>query len=175
MSEPYIGEIRMFGGNYAPANWAMCDGQLIAIQDNESLYSLLGTYYGGDGTTNFGLPDLRGRAPLHMGHGIGLTSRSIGTKGGTELEVITTEKMPTHDHQFNATSQAANSTALNGKVLAKTADGDNFYAPAASGQQVNLIEGAVQSAGAGQPHWNLMPYLCVSFIISLDGTYPPRN
>jgi microcystin-dependent protein len=175
MSEPYIGEIRMFGGNWAPRNWAMCDGQLVNIQDNESLYTLLGTYYGGDGTTTFALPDMQGRLPVHMGHGVALTSRPIGTRTGTELEVITVEKMPSHDHQFSATSQAGDSKTLNGKVLGKTPDADNFFAPAASGKQVNLIEDSIQSAGGNQPHWNLMPYTCVSFIISLDGLYPPRN
>ncbi len=175
MAEPYIGEIRMFGGNWAPRNWAMCDGQLVAIQDNESLYSLLGTYYGGDGTTNFALPDMRGRLPMHMGYGIGLTPRPIGQRSGTELETITVESMPSHDHQFCATSQEADSTAPDGKVLAKTGDGDNFYAAATGGQQVDLIDGSVQSAGGNQPHWNLMPYTCVSFIISLEGNYPPRT
>jgi microcystin-dependent protein len=175
MSEPYIGEIRMFGGNWAPRNWAMCDGQLVNIQDNESLYTLLGTYYGGDGTTTFALPDMRCRLPIHMGHGIGLTSRLIGTRTGTELEVVTVEKMPTHDHQFCGTSQAADSRPLSGKVLGKVPDTDKFYAPAATDKQVNLIEGIIQSVGGNQPHWNLMPYTCVSFIISLDGHYPPRN
>ncbi len=175
MAEPYIGEIRMFGGNWAPRNWAMCDGQLVNIQDNESLYSLLGTDYGGDGTTNFALPDMRGRLPVHMGHGVGLTNRPIGTRTGTELEFITVEKMPSHDHQFCATSQASDSHSLNGKVLGKTPDTDKFYAPAATDKQINLIEGTVQPAGGNQPHWNLMPYTCVSFIISLDGIYPPRN
>jgi microcystin-dependent protein len=175
MSEPYIGEIRMFGGNWAPVNWAMCDGQLANIQDNESLYSLLGTYYGGDGSTTFALPDMRGRLPVHVGQGVGLTYRPIGARAGTELETITVETMPAHDHQFAAASQAADSADVNGKVLAAAQEGDNFYAPAASGQQVNLVEGAVRSAGGNQPHWNLMPYTCVSFIISLDGNYPPRS
>lgn len=175
MSEPYIGEIRMFGGNWAPRNWAMCDGQLVQIQDNESLYTLLGTYYGGDGQSTFALPDMRGRLPVHFGHGVGLTSRPIGQRTGAELEYITVEKMPSHDHQFCASSQAADSTAISGKVLAMTGEGDNFYAPAAPDKQVNLIEGSVMSAGGNQPHWNLMPYTCVSFIISLEGFYPPRS
>lgn len=175
MSEPYIGEIRMFGGNWAPRNWAMCDGQLVNITSNESLYTLLGTFYGGDGQTTFALPDMRGRIPVHMGHGIGLTNRPIGQRTGTELETITVEKMPSHDHQFCGSSQAAGSAEVNGNALALTAESDNFYAPAATDKQVGLAEGTVMSTGGSQPHWNLMPYTCVTFIISLDGNYPPRS
>ncbi len=151
----------------------MCDGQLVNVTDNESLYSLLGTYYGGDGTTTFALPDMRGRLPVHMGHGVGLTSRMIGTRTGTELETITVANMPNHDHQFTATSNAGDSTSINGKVPAKAPG--QAYALAGTSGQVSLIESTVQSAGGNQPHWNLMPYTCVSFIISLKGYYPPRN
>jgi len=175
MAEPYIGEIRMFGGTWAPRNWAMCDGQLVSVRDNEPLYSLLGTYYGGDGVNTFALPDMRGRIPVHMGQGTGLTHRMIGQRLGTELETITVADMPSHDHQFQASSQAANSPEINGRVLAKLDSADKFYSPAAPDKQFNIIEGTILSTGGDQPHWNLMPYTCISFIISLVGAYPPRT
>ena len=104
MSEPYVGEIRMFAGNFAPRGWAFCDGQLLAVSQNDALFSLFGTIYGGDGRTTFGLPDLRGRIPLHQGHGPGLSERRLGSKGGGENETLTINQMPSHTHIFSATT-----------------------------------------------------------------------
>lgn len=178
MSEPFVGEIRMFAGNFAPRGWAYCDGQLLAVSQNDALFSLLGTTYGGDGRTTFGLPDMRGRVPIHIGQGPGLCMRRLGAKGGSEKEKLSKNQIPSHNHALMASAQTAVGVRLTGMVLAKTpADtGDLFYAPPADPSlQVNLLSGVVGRSGGSQSHTNLMPSLCVNFIIALFGIYPSRN
>lgn len=171
----------MFAGNFAPRGWAFCDGQLLAVSQNDALFSLLGTIYGGDGKTTFGLPDLRGRIPLHQGTGPGLSARRLGSKAGSENETLTTNQMPSHNHNLYANNQPATDLALNGKVLAKTiAEGgvdDNFYAPPSTDptKQVVMNSGVIPNSGGSRSHTNLMPTLCIHFIIALVGIYPSRQ
>ncbi len=172
MSEPFVGEIRMFAGNFAPRGWAYCDGQLLAVSQNDALFSLLGTIYGGDGRTTYGLPDLRGRIPLHQGQGPGLSSRKLGSKGGGEKVTLTTNQLASHTHDFNANTAAQTGSAPQGKVLADPAPGRLFRDVA---QNVNLASTSIANTGGGQPHTNLMPTLCVHFIVALFGIYPSRN
>jgi microcystin-dependent protein len=174
MADPFLGEIRMFAGNFAPKGWALCDGQLLPIKENDALFSLLGTTYGGDGRVTFGLPDLRGRLTNHVGRGPGLTNRDMGQRTGSERVTLTANQVPTHDHPFMASSQEATDTGLNGKVLAKTPSSDLFYTPTET-KAISLMPDSVQSVGDNQPHNNIMPYLCINFIIALVGTYPSRT
>ena len=172
MSEPFVGEIRMFAGNFAPRGWAFCDGQLLAVSQNDALFSLLGTIYGGDGRTTFGLPDLRGRIPLHAGTGPGLSPRRLGSKAGDENETLTTNQLASHSHDWNANKLDATGGTPQGKVLAK-AVGFRFWEPAAP--NTSLASSTIAETGGGQPHTNLMPTLCVNFIIALFGIYPSRQ
>lgn len=174
MSECFVGEIRMFGGNYAPRQWAMCDGQYMPIDQNDALFSLLGTIYGGDGRTTFQLPDLRGRIPIHMGHGPGLSNRNIGQRFGTESETLTTNNLPNHMHGLAAAS--ANGTLNNpaGGILAASIGSVSIYNSGPSAP-VSMNAAAVGSTGGSQSHSNLMPTLCVNFIIALYGIYPSRS
>lgn len=172
MSEPFVGEIRMFAGNFAPRGWAFCDGQLLAVSQNDALFSLLGTIYGGDGRTTFGLPDLRGRIPLHAGTGPGLSPRRLGSKGGSERETLTVNQLASHSHDFNANRAAADEVSLQGRVTAMGV-GVNLYANA--NQDVSMASNMIANTGGSQPHTNLMPTLCVNFIIALFGIYPSRH
>lgn len=177
MAEAFIGEIRMFAGAWAPKDWMFCEGQLLPITQNETLYALLGTYYGGDGYTTFALPDLRGRAPVHQGAGVGLTPRAIGQKLGVEWSYITSQNMPAHSHSFMASTDPAGELSVAGNVLGRAPAGDNFYAEPSTDQtlQVPLVDGVIGDTGGGQPHTNMMPYLAVHFIISLKGDFPQRS
>ena len=172
MSDPFVGEIRMFAGNFAPQGWALCDGQLLAISQNDVLFSLVGTTYGGDGQNTFGLPDLRGRIPLHMGQGPGLSSRTIGQNGGSETVTLTPAQLPAHGHVLNADSGAANSTDPLGRLPAASTGSSTYGNLAPS---VAMRADAVASAGGNQAHDNMMPFLCINFIIALFGIYPSRN
>ncbi len=172
MSEPFVGEIRMFAGNFAPRGWAFCDGQLLAVSKNDALFSLLGTIYGGDGRTTFGLPDLRGRIPIHAGTGPGLSARRLGAKSGSEKETLTTNQLATHTHDWNANKEDATGAAPQGKVLAK-AVGLRFWEPA--GQNASLASSTIDNTGGSRSHTNLMPTLCIHFIIALFGIYPSRH
>ncbi|WP_415922250.1 phage tail protein [Tateyamaria sp. SN6-1] len=172
MSEPFVGEIRMFAGNFAPRGWAFCDGQLLAVSQNDALFSLLGTVYGGDGRTTFGLPEMRGRIPLHQGSGPGLTPRRLGSKGGEENVTLTTNQLPSHSHDFRGNTADATSLSPQGNVVAKGV-GVNFYRD--EGQSVNMASDMVVPAGGSRSHTNLMPTLCVNFIIALFGIYPSRH
>jgi microcystin-dependent protein len=171
MSEPFVGEIRMFAGNFAPRNWAFCDGQLLAISQNQSLFSLLGTIYGGDGRTTFGLPDLRGRIPVHAGTGPGLSNRRIGSKSGSESVTVASTQLPSHTHPLQGSSGSATTPDPSGSVFARTS-GD-AYGSEFSASHMNSA--AVSNSGGGQAHTNLMPSLTVSFIVALFGIYPSRT
>lgn len=172
MSEPFVGEIRMFAGNFAPRGWAFCDGQLLAVSQNDALFSLFGTIYGGDGRTTFGLPDLRGRIPLHQGSGPGLSPRRLGSKGGSENETLTTNQLASHSHDWNANKEPATGAAPQGKVLASPSP-VRIFEP--GNQTVDLGSSTIPNSGGSQPHTNLMPTLCVNFIVALVGIYPSRQ
>jgi microcystin-dependent protein len=172
MSEPFVGEIRMFAGNYAPRGWAYCDGQLLAVSQNDALFSLLGTIYGGDGRTTFALPDLRGRIPIHAGAGPGLTNRSLGARGGAEKVTLTTNQLPAHSHPFQGTEQLGNTPNPSGNALAKSTTADAYINEAPSAA---MSPSAVTATGGGQSHDNMQPYLAIHFIIALWGVYPSRK
>jgi microcystin-dependent protein len=171
MSEPFVGEIRMFAGNFAPRGWAFCDGQLLAVSQNDALFSLFGTIYGGDGRTTFSLPDMRGRIPIHQGAGPGLSNRPLGSKAGDESVFLTANQIGVHNHSFMAANAAANDNRPKGNTMASAA-GANTYG---SGGGTAMSASAITMTGAGQPHTNLMPTLCVHFIVALFGIYPSRN
>lgn len=173
MSDPYVGEIRMFGGNFAPRGHALCDGQLLAISQNDALFSLLGTLYGGDGRTTFGLPDLRGRVPLHQGTGPALSQRNIGSRAGAEVASVTAAQLPAHGHDLMAsTNDAADSNPLTNTTATATATA--IYG--GTGTPVDLhADGITDHVGGGQPHDNVMPFQCINFIIALVGIFPSRS
>ncbi len=174
MSEPFVGEIRMFAGNFAPRGWAFCDGQLLAVSQNDALFSLYGTIYGGDGRTTFGLPDLRGRIPIHQGQGPGLSPRRLGSKAGEEKVTLTVNQLASHSHDFNANKEVAIGSAPQGKMVADgTATGLTLYATV--NQDANFAPTAISNTGGTQPHTNLMPTLCIHFILALVGIYPSRH
>ena len=173
MSEPFVGEIRMFAGNFAPRGWAYCDGQLLAISQNDALFSLFGTIYGGDGRSTFGLPDMRGRIPVHQGSGPGLTLRRIGEKRGAETVAVNHNQIPSHSHtpQGYATSHKADSIDPTAAIPASSSI--NPYS--AEVPDVDMADSAVNNTGGSQSHTNLMPFLCVHFIVALFGVYPSRT
>ncbi len=166
MAQPYIGEIRMFGGNFAPYGWMFCAGQLLPISEYDTLFSLIGTTYGGDGQSTFALPDLRGRLPLHFGSGY-----VLGETMGTEDVTLTTAQMPAHTHTFGANDANGGATSPAGAVLARNASADAYSTDTSVGLSA-LSPTAIGQAGGNQPHDNMGPYLCVTFIISLYGIYP---
>lgn len=172
MSEPFVGEIRMFAGNFAPQGWALCNGQLLAVSQNDALFSLVGTTYGGDGRTTFGLPDLRGRVPIHPGTGPGLSPLPLGAAGGVEQVTLTASQIPSHGHGLAGSSKIADQTDPGNNLPAKSLNVDLY-----SGDQPNVSAAsvAVGTAGGSQSHANMQPYLCVNFIIALFGVYPSRN
>lgn len=176
MSEPFIAEIRMFAGNFAPRGWAFCAGQLLPINQNTALFSLLGTTYGGNGQTTFALPDLCGRAPMHAGNGPGLTPRSLGEAGGQENVVLAINQVPAHSHaaQVNASNGAANSLSPVGTVLAVSAQGNAFATGSPPTSPMSASAASVANAGGNQGHNNMQPYTAVSFIIALQGIFPSR-
>lgn len=174
MGEPYVGEIRMFAGSFAPAGWAMCQGQLMPISENDTLFNLIGTTYGGDGQETFGLPDLQGRAPVHMGQGPGISQNYvIGEKAGVESVTLTTNQIPIHTHSFVASSDAGQSAQPQNALFALLPTGNLYTQP----QQpaVNLNSNMLSAAGGSQPHENIQPYLCITFIISLFGVFPTQS
>lgn len=172
MSDPFIGEIRMAGFNFAPNGWALCQGQLLSIAQNTALFALLGTQYGGNGQTTFGLPDLRGRLPIHYGQGPGLSQRFIGEVFGEEQVTLTPTQIPGHSHTLVAASDGVRSTAPAGNLLA-SGEADLYSRDSAA--PVAMAATSIGPAGGSQPHGNLQPYLCMNFIIALTGIFPPRN
>ena len=173
MADPFVAEIRMFAGNYPPNGWALCNGQLLPISQNTALFSLLGTTYGGDGKTNFALPDLRDRSPIHFGQGPGLTNRDPGETGGAAAVALTTGQIPAHTHVAKAALSPTTNTPGNGVSLSPSGGGAPIYKalshPAAMAAQT------LSAAGNSQPHNNMQPYLAVTFIIALQGVFPPRS
>ncbi|HEY1255915.1 MAG TPA: tail fiber protein [Terracidiphilus sp.] len=179
MSEPFLGEIRMTGFNFAPTGWALCNGQTLSISANAALFSLLGTTYGGNGVSTFNLPDLQGRVPIHWGNGAGLTPYVIGESAGTENVTLLYNNMPLHNHLINVNNAAGNSADPSNKILAETA---NDARPPVLTQTYTsnaftstLAPTAVSNAGGNVPHTNLQPFLTVNFIIALAGIFPSRS
>jgi microcystin-dependent protein len=167
--EPFIGQIQLFGFNFAPKGWASCDGGLLPIGSYSALFSLLGTYYGGNGQTTFGLPDLRGRAPMHFGTGPGLTPRPIGERAGTEAVTLTTNQIPAHGHGING------SAAATSKSPSALVPGFNSAAPAYGPPDgTKMAADMVDLTGGMQAHDNMQPYLAVNYCIALEGIYPTR-
>lgn len=171
MATPYIGEIRMFAGNFAPAGWEFCSGQLIAIADNDVLFALIGTTYGGDGQSTFALPDLRGRVPVHFGTGGGSTY-VFAQSGGVEQVTLTTQQIPVHTHNFTGTTAAGTSNNAGNNLIAASPSVDMFVGIS---PDVTLNAAAAGATGGSQPHTNMQPYLCINFIISMFGIFPSPN
>ena len=170
-TEPYIGQISMAGFNFPPRGWALCNGQLLSIAQNTALYSLLGTAFGGNGQTTFGLPDLRGRVPVHQGQGPGLSPRSMGEIAGEQSHTLITSEMPMHNHLVNVTSGDSTAKTPSGNVPGGTAS--PIYAAAPNGNTMNPQ--TLSIAGGSQPHNNMQPYTCINFIIAMEGIFPSRN
>jgi len=177
MSEPFIGQIQSFGFNFAPRGWALCNGQLLPIQQNTALFSLIGTTYGGNGTTNFQLPNLQGRLPMHQGNGPGLTPRVIGETAGSENQTLLISNMPMHNHPLNAATQAATTEKPAGSFLAQandpaTGNPISIYGPTAD---TTLNATAIGAAGSSIPFSIMPPFLVINFCIALNGIFPSRN
>lgn len=172
MADPFVAEIRIFPFNFAPKGWAWCNGQLLPISQNTALFSLLGTTYGGNGKSNFALPDLQGRAPMHPGQGPGLSLHDLGETGGSETVSLLESEIPSHTHAFKASAVTADQPTPQGLLTANVGS-DNIYAPAAA--LVNMAPEALAPAGGDQPHNNMMPYLTFYFNIALQGVFPPRG
>lgn len=172
MAEAYIGEIRIFAGNYAPRGWAFCAGQLLSIAQNTALFSLLGTTYGGNGTTNFALPDLRGRVPMHFGQGPGLTPRVEGEQAGEESVTLLTSQIASHSHAANGNQGPGNNPSPDGNFWAMSSRRDTAYAPSAD---TSLSPQAIGFTGSNTAHENRQPYLTLNYIICLQGIFPPRG
>ena len=166
MGQPYVGEIRMFAGNFAPAGWMFCEGQLLPISEYETLFNLIGTTYGGDGQSTFALPDLRGRIPLHFGNGF-----TLAETGGVETVTLTVSQIPSHSHPALGTSNPQTGSISNGALLS---NGPDIYKDAATPNQI-MAPSSVSAVGGSQPHENFQPYLCVDFIISLFGIFPSQT
>lgn len=171
MPEPFIGEIRMFAGIFAPRGWAFCMGQTLSISVNEALYSLIGTVYGGDGVQTFRVPDLQGRIPIHRGAGLGLSNRVLGEKGGTEVVTLTVDQLPAHGHPLSAVVDPAGRGDPSAAKLAQAEV--QIYTD--STERVAMQNDTIAPVGIGQPHENMQPFLCFQFIIALEGVYPPRS
>ena len=167
MAQPYVGEIRMFGGNFAPAGWMFCEGQLLPISEYETLFNLIGTTYGGDGQSTFGLPDLRGRLPLHFGNGF-IQSET----GGAETITLTASQTPAHSHALLAAAIGGDQVSPLGNVLANSFNVTPYINDVTNG---NMSSSAVSTVGGSQPHNNFQPYLCIDFILSLYGIFPSQT
>jgi microcystin-dependent protein len=172
VGQPYIGEIRMFGGNFAPAGWVFCAGQLMPISENDALFTLIGTTYGGDGQETFGIPNLQGRTPVHAGQGPGLSQNyQIGESSGVEQVTLTTQQIPLHNHAFLASDNISSQTDPADHVLSQSSQATIYI----SDQPNVAMANKVQPAGGSQPHENMQPYLCINYILSLYGVFPTQN
>lgn len=177
MSQPYVGEIRMFAGNFAPAGWALCDGQLMQISENDTLFNLIGTTYGGDGQSTFALPNLQSRVPIHVGQGPGLSQNyQLAQSGGSESVTITTQTTPIHTHPALCNNGSGNNTSNPAGGIWAFADTNN-YGSAAVPKTGNMGTAAIMTtpAGGSQPHDNMIPFLCINYIMSLFGIFPSPN
>lgn len=167
MAEPFLAEIRIVGFNFPPKGWASCDGQLLPINQNQALFSLLGTTYGGDGRVNFALPDLRGRVPIHFGN-----NYTLGQKSGAETHTLSQSEMPQHSHHLQAVNTASNTPVPSGSHLAQSTPAEFYNAPA---NLVSMASNTITSTGGGQSHMNIQPYLAIKFCIALQGIFPSPN
>ncbi|MEZ0611771.1 phage tail protein [Fibrella sp. WM1] len=176
MTEPFIAMIGLFGFNFEPRGWAFCDGRLLPISQNSALFALIGTFYGGNGTTNFALPDLRGRAPIGQGQGPGLTPRTIGEASGSETVTLLQSQMPAHNHLMNVSGSGGTQNSPSGTFLAVAVDSSeqaiNIYGTTPS---ATANPQAIGVAGGTQPHQNMQPYLAMNYCIALEGIFPSRN
>lgn len=175
MAEPYLGEIRILAGNYAPSGWALCDGARLPVQENPALYSIIGISYGGDGINYFNLPDLRERAPMHVGDGVGLTPRTIGSQVGSNTVSLGIAEMPSHNHIAQGSSQSSNgvSSPTNAIWGSTSSFSQQPYVSLTNPTAMNTA--VMQPQGGEQPHNNMQPYLAMNFIICLAGMYPPKQ
>jgi microcystin-dependent protein len=176
MGSPYVGEIRLFAGNFAPVGWDFCDGRLIAISQNETLFNLIGTTYGGDGQSTFGLPDLRGRVPVHVGQGNGLSNYVMAQRGGVENVLLATSQIPAHTHTFSGATQGTSVSAVN-RLLSTDPGGaiaPYFKPPLSNGRPGTMNANAISAFGGGTPHDNLQPFVVINYIISLFGIFPSQ-
>ena len=175
MADPFLGEIKLFAGNFAPRGFALANGQLLSIAQNTALFSLFGTTYGGDGRVTFGLPDLQGRAPMHWGNGPGLTPRVLGENGGVPTVTLTGDQNPSHTHGFIGEDEEASQTSPANNALGVNPNLNWYTTANAPGlQRQNMSPLAVGQGGGGQPHNNMQPYLAVTFIVALQGIFPQR-
>ena len=176
MADPFVAEIRIFPFNFAPQGWAFCDGQLLPISQNTALFSLLGTTYGGDGKSNFALPNLQGKAPIHAGQGPGLSTYALGQTGGSETVTLVQSEIPVHTHAMQSAPSivAADSNICTGNSMGKSSQG-NAYAPFSQANAVQLSPSALAPAGSSMPHNNLMPYLTLNLCLALQGVFPSRG
>jgi microcystin-dependent protein len=174
MADPFVAEIRIFPFNFAPKGWAWCDGQLLPLSQNTALFSLLGTTYGGNGKSNFALPDLQGRAPMFWGQGPGLSLHDIGETGGSETVTLLESEMPSHSHALNSLTATGNRTTPVANSIARVT-GATPYLPPAGAALTSMADVALAPAGGDQPHNNMMPYLTFYFCIALQGVFPPRG
>jgi microcystin-dependent protein len=172
MAQPYIGEIRMFAGNFAPAGWMLCDGQLLPISENEALFTLIGTTYGGDGQSTFALPNIQSRIPIHAGTGPSGTSYQLGEMGGTEAETLSIQQIPSHSHSWTASTSVAQHPDPTGHVVGQSPAGFLYIEDI---PDANFSSNAAGPAGGSQPHENTQPFVCINYIISLFGIFPPPS
>jgi microcystin-dependent protein len=173
--DPFVAEIRIFPFNFAPKGWAFCDGQILPLSQNTALFSLLGTTYGGDGKSNFALPDMQGNVPMHPGQGPGLSLHDLGETGGSDTVSLLESEIPSHSHSLMASAQPATRTGPANNALARVSGGPTPYLPPAGATPVSMSDNAIAPAGGDQPHNNLQPYLTLNFCIALQGVYPPRT
>ena len=173
MADPFVAEVRIFPFNFAPRGWAFCNGQLLPISQNTALFSLLGTTYGGDGKSNFALPNMQGNAPMHPDQGPGLSLHDLGEQGGSETVTLLQTEMPSHSHALMANTTAATKSLATGNTFARGASMTPYLAPTGA-PLVPMAAQAIAPIGGSQPHNNMMPYLTLNFCIALQGVYPPR-
>jgi len=173
--DPFVAEIRIFPFNFAPKGWAFCDGQILPLSQNTALFSLLGTTYGGDGKSNFALPNMQGNAPMHPGQGPGLSLHDLGETGGSETVSLLESEIPSHSHQLRASVENGTQGTLTPNITLATSVGGTLYQSTTNQNLVSMNGNALAPAGGDQPHNNMQPYLTLNFCIALQGVYPPRS
>jgi microcystin-dependent protein len=175
MANPYLGEIRMFAFNFAPEGWALCDGQTLSISQNTALFALLGTTYGGNGTTTFQLPNLQSRVPIHQGTGLGLSPYVMGQIQGAETVILNVQQIPSHNHSLNCNTGGGNAASPQNNFPAVESTGTSLDYDSAATSGAAMSPAALSLTGGSQPHTNIQPYLCVNFCIAMQGIFPSRN